>query len=241
MHYITLPIQAGNPKAIQNTINKYVQKVDAFEIWIDHLSNQYQTSEQIQLLFQMLCKIKKNRKKVPLLAVCKNPEEKGKFQQSDESKAELLIAAIQGGAKWADAGMHTSPKQIQQLSEAIEKQQAKNRSCSPKLIISYHNFTETPSRKSLNSIVAKINRHKTDIIKIATMVKKEEEEEDNTTLIELAADLSRNKQKHIIIGMGKKGKITRVNSKKMGNEMCFVSASSSTAPGQLTIEQANQL
>jgi 3-dehydroquinate dehydratase-1 len=103
-----------------------------------------------------------------------------------------------------------------------------------KIIISYHNFDQTPSLKKLESIKKKKKKYKPDIMKFATMVNSDD---DIRILFQLLLNKKQNEQM-IIIGMGNKGKTTRILGPLLGNYLTYASTPySRSAPGQLNIDK----
>jgi|CXWL01.1.fsa_nt_gi 3-dehydroquinate dehydratase-1 len=219
MGIFTVPIKAVNPEKLELLMSSKHSDISAYEIWIDQLKI---LPENLESFFQTWKKISKKI----LVAVCKNPKEQGKFNGTDYTKVDLLLAASAGGADYVDIGLHSSKAELRRLKKGLKK---------TKLIISHHDFKKTPSEAQLKSIVKKMRQLGADVCKIATMVN---DLDDNRRLIELAIDLKKRKVKHIIIGMGEQGMITRILSKELGNELQFVSLESKTAPGQLSLSQA---
>lgn len=111
------------------------------------------------------------------------------------------------------------------------------RKTSPKtrIILSYHNFKETPAPKELNVIVKKLKSKKPDIIKIATRAKTLN---DSLRMLELLSSIASKGQKAICLCMGEKGILTRTSGHLFGNLLTFapLKSSSKTAEGQLTIK-----
>ena len=106
------------------------------------------------------------------------------------------------------------------------------------LIISHHEFKKTPSKVKLKRIISCIKKHNPRVIKISTMI---ETETDNLRLIELMIDRKISQEK-IIIGMGEKGKITRVMGPLFGNLLTFASlGKNKTAKGQIEISKLKQI
>ena len=97
-----------------------------------------------------------------------------------------------------------------------------------KVIISYHNFEETP--ENLSEIYRKIVSQGADIVKIATAANNAYDVDKMFNLIETA------EMPIIGICMGEKGKLTRVAPK---NYLTFgaLSKDECSAPGQYTIEE----
>ncbi|MBI5357578.1 type I 3-dehydroquinate dehydratase [Candidatus Saccharibacteria bacterium] len=101
------------------------------------------------------------------------------------------------------------------------------------LIISYHNYEETPDNGTLDKIVKEIKDFKPAIIKISTMCIKPD---DSLRLLRVKRDLLEAEEKHIVLGMGEAGKITRVFGALWGNELIFIpeSDTEASAPGQIS-------
>jgi len=221
---LTIPIQTSDLNAIESLLKSSLKEVDALEIWIDFLKKADRTPERVEELVQTWKK--KTSKK--LVIVCKDKSERGKFTGKPKEKIELLLAASRGDAHYIDIGLQTGKSHILNLVE-------KNRKA--KVIVSHHDFAKTPSWKRLQSLTKQIIELGADVVKIATMV---HDPQDTEHLMHLALDLKKNRQKHIILGMGQLGITTRVFAKQLGNELNFVTLESKTAPGQLSLEQMLQ-
>jgi 3-dehydroquinate dehydratase I len=102
-----------------------------------------------------------------------------------------------------------------------------------KLILSYHNYSFTPSDTQLRTTVSQMQSWKAHICKIATYCKNQR---DSLRLMELLIDLREAGQKTIVLGMGPHGTITRIFGTMWGNEMTFAPLTDDerSAPGQLT-------
>ena len=109
-----------------------------------------------------------------------------------------------------------------------------------KSILSYHNFSQTPSDTVLRSLVNKMKGYNAHIIKIATQCTTQR---DALRLLSLLIDLRESGQRSIILGMGKHGVITRVFGSIWGNEMAFapIEAASRSAAGQLTVDKLDSI
>lgn len=105
-----------------------------------------------------------------------------------------------------------------------------------KLILSYHNYHETPRLDYLQTLVNKMNRYNPEIVKISTFCKKEE---DSLNLLNFLLKLKEQKLKYIVLGMSEKGLITRIFGPVWGNAFSFApkSLNEKSASGQLTKEQ----
>ena len=102
-----------------------------------------------------------------------------------------------------------------------------------KTIISYHNYKETPDEDKLYKIVDDIRAFSPGITKVSTYCSSKS---DALVLLKLMLELKSNGEKHIILGMGKEGLITRLYGTLWGNELTFIpeKEEDASAPGQLT-------
>ena len=133
----------------------------------------------------------------------------------DESrKKEYLITAIESGAEYIDLEYDIF---FNDSSYGGIIKQAKLNLC--KIIVSYHNYEETPEINILKSIVIKCLLSDTDIIKIACKANKPE---DNITLLSLY-NMASKKKKILSIGMGEGGKITRIAGAFLGAPFTYAS------------------
>lgn len=108
------------------------------------------------------------------------------------------------------------------------------------LILSYHNYKETPDNENIKKILDDMEPYHPMIYKITTTCN---EETDAVRLLQFQKILNAEKKKHIILGMGKFGTITRVFGTLWGNEMIFApkTKEEQSAPDQLTKDELEQI
>jgi len=143
-------------------------------------------------------------------------------QMDEDDRQEILKTAIHSGADYVDIEVE-SDKVI--LNEIIMSARTHNTS----IIISYHNFEETPALPELEQIVSDCRTAGADVVKIASQVN---HTEDLQNLLKLYnRDL-----RMVIIGMGEKGIISRIAAPLLGAEFTFAAAEEGqeTAPGQIS-------
>ncbi len=200
-------------KTLKEIEKKASSKADIIEIWLDQL-------EEID--FEGLKALRKKLKK-PFLYVCKGKREKGKFKGTEKERIDILIKA---NGDYTDVDIKTNKDLIGKL-----KQKAK------KLIISYHNFEKTP--QDLGKIYKKMHAFKPDIIKFSTKINKSR---DIGELFKLIIKAEQDDQAIITLGMGEKGKITRILAPKLGNYLYYapIKKEEATAPGQLTYKELQE-
>ena len=96
------------------------------------------------------------------------------------------------------------------------------------IVSSYHDFGGAPDAGTIAEI---LGRMKGDIAKGAFTVNSLK---DAAVLFDASVLV---KKKHIIIGMGELGRITRIRSELLGNEFAFAYVGRETAPGQLSVSE----
>jgi len=140
-----------------------------------------------------------------------------------------LKEAILAGASFIDLDIRRSDELIKKVSEL-----AAENTC--KLIISYHNYEETPSLNDLSEIYTRAQKYQPYLVKICTTINSLS---DNSTVLSLYQKYD----KIIAFGMGEMGKITRLTSLYCGAPYTYTSVSQEliTAKGQMTVDTFTQL
>lgn len=109
-----------------------------------------------------------------------------------------------------------------------------------KTILSYHNYSFTPSDTELRSITDRMQGWNAHIAKVSTFCNNQR---DSLRLLSLLIDLRESGQKCVVLGMGKHGVITRVFGTVWGNEMTFTPTEVSlrSAAGQLSVDKLDSI
>lgn len=109
-----------------------------------------------------------------------------------------------------------------------------------KTILSYHNYSQTPSDTELRSIASRAAQWGAHVTKIATFCTIQR---DALRLLSLLIDLREAGRRCIVLGMGKHGVITRVFGSHWGNEVSFapVEQAQRSAPGQLPLDKLDSI
>ncbi len=134
--------------------------------------------------------------------------------------AEILSLAIDWGCNAIDIDMQT-PEAVR--IPLISKAKQNNRT----VIISYHNFVETPEISRLENHVKEMKRMGADIVKIACMA-------NSTQDCARILGLYENHNNMVAFCMGELGKITRLATPLLGAPFTYASIEGfSTAAGQI--------
>ncbi|MDO8609439.1 MAG: type I 3-dehydroquinate dehydratase [bacterium] len=203
-----------------NDFLKNLEQIQAIsnmvELRVDYISNL--KLENIQTI--------KSKIKKETIFTCRKKQEGGEFQGSEKERVNIILEAIKLGFDYVDIELSSCnsfsfPKKI-----------------NSKIICSFHDFKKTPSLKNLQSTLEKMNKYKIDIKKIATFINCEK---DIQNLFYVLIHRKAN-EKIIAIGMGEKGKITRILGPLLGSFLTFASTNKTeSAPGQINIIKLKQL
>lgn len=148
---------------------------------------------------------------------------------SDSQRLDILKRAIDTGAVYVDVEIESTERFLREIISFAKKRRTH-------LIISYHNFKETPSRVELQKMLVSCYDAGADVAKIACTVNSKS---DAARLLSIYEEEGRK----IVLGMGEAGKITRFAALELGAEFSFaaLSGESITAPGQLTFNELTSL
>jgi 3-dehydroquinate dehydratase/shikimate dehydrogenase len=161
-----------------------------------------------------------------LLATCRRHQNGGKFNGSIEEEIRILEAAVAAGAKAVDIEIE-SAENISARLDGIRGQAW--------LIISYHNFSGTPS---LENVLRRMQKVSGDAFKIVTTARKPS---DSHRV--LALGKANPKTNLILLAMGETGFATRVLSPAYGGVFSYAApnAAEGTANGQISARMLRNL
>ena len=210
---ICIPITA---RSAEDTVSEMLlasKYADIVELRIDYIPEL--KNAEACIAESLKCKTK------PVIITNRPEREGGKFNGSEQDRLHLLQKAIDLGADYVDVE-YDSIKQI-------------TRRNSSKIIISHHNFKETPH--NLSKIYDDICQQKPDIVKIVTYAN---DIIDNIRIFEL---LKSAQIPTISFCMGESGYISRILTKKVGGFLTFASLEKGkeSAPGQLTVNELSKI
>jgi 3-dehydroquinate dehydratase I len=146
-------------------------------------------------------------------------------KMDEESRMQLLKEAMDQGVKFIDIEIDAGDAFKNEMLQYARQRKTE-------VILSWHDFEKTPSLNELVHILDQCYAEGADIAKIACAV---QSDADNANLLSLYAKPGRK----VILGMGARGKITRVAALQLGAEFTFTAPDRmhATAPGQLTYSE----
>jgi 3-dehydroquinate dehydratase type I len=209
-----LPVIKKTKKDVLDTVSKYRNEYQYLEIWLDGVKDM--DLPFVDKLIYML------QDKLILLFLRGNVM---KTNITKETKIRILDL-LDGSQSFIDLD----------LSEKEELDFVKKRNI--RMIVSYHNYKETPVDPG--EIIKQMDKLHPAIYKIATRCKNEM---DGIKLLLLEQNLKAQNKRHIVLGMGEFGTITRVFGTLWGNELIYApkNVSEQSADGQLTKDQLEKI
>jgi len=161
--------------------------------------------------------------KIPIIVTCRS----GFY--NNEQRFEILSEAIKNGATYVDIEIDSPEEYRQKLIDI-----ANCNGC--KIIVSYHNFSETPKHKVLQNIITQAQTYNPDLIKIVTTAQ-------NLTEVRMLTNLQKRNEKVIAFAMGKHGAISRIISYDADAPFIYAAHThdSIAAEGQLTVDDIKKI
>ncbi|RSL32160.1 type I 3-dehydroquinate dehydratase [Salibacterium salarium] len=183
---------------------------------------------------QTASRLREKLEDIPILFTIRSVNEGGQDIGMDEPvKVELLKTICKTECiDLIDYEIGNDEKDIKELKQASQKHNVK-------LVLSFHNFTETPSEQDMLKKLQQAASYGADIGKLAVMPQMMSD-----VLAVLQVTQTANQELHIPIitmSMGTDGGLTRLVGWKFGSAMTFAVGSKSSAPGQIPIEVVRQL
>ncbi|MGH9667363.1 MAG: shikimate dehydrogenase [Bryobacteraceae bacterium] len=183
-----------------------------FEFRLDYLSQPEQGVKAIRRFLDQ-------QPECTILATCRRHQNQGRFNGSIEEQIRILSAAIDAGARAVDIEIESAENAGPGL-DALRGRAW--------LILSYHNFSGTPS---METVLRRMQKIPADAYKIVTTARKPL---DNYRVLSLAK--AHPKTPVILLAMGEIGFPTRVLSPAMGGLFSYAApnAAEGTASGQVS-------
>ncbi len=220
---VCLPLVAKEKKALGHEAGELIAlQPDMLEWRVDAFTG----AEDVESCLSALRELRTIVGETPLIFTSRIDREGGMQKISQQSRLALIIRAMESGL------IDLVDVELCNEREFIEEVGAKAREYDVKLILSYHNFRETPSEESLAAKLKEAERLGADIAKIAVMPN---DYGDVLTLLS-ATNKARNGLVAIpmvTISMGDAGRISRIAGGLFGSDITFGAGRDASAPGQL--------
>ena len=220
MHRICVSIARETIKEAVAAANDISPLADVIEIRLDRL-------ETIAVAPFM------SRLTKPLLLTNRPIWEGGGYEGEEEARIAPLLEGAQQGVAYVDLELKAPASSQKALLEAVDNSASR-------LILSWHNFQETPTRAELVGRLAMIQDKGAHIAKIVTMA---HDYHDVLRVLNLQEEAARMDIPLIAFCMGRPGVVSRVATVELGGYMTYCAArdDEATAPGQLSVGVLRQI
>ena len=108
----------------------------------------------------------------------------------------------------------------------------------PNLVLSYHNFQETP--ENMMEILSELTSLTPKVVKVSVMAHTEQDVLDFMNFTRGFKTLNP-EQEYVTISMGKMGKVSRITSDVTGSSWSFASLDEASAPGQISLSSMKKI
>lgn len=190
----------------------------------------YDKVESLQDCLSVLKELRNIIEETPLIFTCRIDQEGGVKTISRQKRLDLISGAVASGdIDIVDTELCNDAAFIKAVRQLTGQ-------CGVALILSYHNFTDTPSESVIYSKLAEAQDAGADISKIAVMPK---DYGDVLTLLK-ATHKARNeiiKGPIVAMSMGAEGAVSRLAGGLFGSDITFAIGLQASAPGQIPIQE----
>jgi 3-dehydroquinate dehydratase type I len=209
---ICLPIVETSVARALQAIEEANRLADLIEVRADYLRN-----PDLEALLEAGEK--------PLIMTNRRREEGGRYSGDEKQRLALLRKAIDLGVSFVDLEVESERSLLQGLIADKKRTQ---------LVLSWHDFGETPSPKAMRALLGRMMRCGADVLKIVTWARTFE---DNWKVLSLIPYVRERKGEIVAFCMGEKGKLSRIFAPLMGAAWTYASLDRkrTSAPGQLTV------
>ena len=209
-------IAEKTPKKIKQTLIKSLKKSDYSEIRFDFLKP--------DLVPVTLDLVKKDLKRC--VATLRPISEGGNFSGSEKNRISILKLIAEYNPFLLDIELNSLSKN--------KNLQRYLKSTGTDILLSWHNFKQTPDTSVLKKKLAQMKKFSNNI-KIVTMAKSVN---DATRVLSLYKN---NNTKLIAFSMGNYGRISRILCLFLGSPYTYVSLGKPVAPGQFSVDEVKSI
>jgi len=223
---ICIPVMGETISVFLSHLRDVMALSDFIELRFDSLRD-VTSEKQVKILKTILSKITRDTR---FIFTCRPRSEGGAYRLGEAERKVLIESFIE---MYHAQGFTNGYIDIESSSLAKWSFELSDMP----LIVSYHNYSKTPSTHEMIKLVVEMKKYHPRIVKIATMVNSEE---DCHNLYRL--QLSNLKVPMLVIGMGEKGKVTRVVSPLLGSPWVYASSQyGASAPGQYQFDEIRRI
>ena len=213
---ICASVAEKTPKRLKQTLTKALKKSDYAEIRFDFLNP--------NLVPDALQQIKKDLRKC--VCTLRPVSEGGKFSGSEKNRISIMKLIAEYNPFLLDIELNSLSKN--------KNLQRYLKSTGTDILLSWHNFKQTPDTSVLKKKLAQMKKFSNNI-KIVTMAKSVN---DATRVLSLYKN---NNTKLIAFSMGNYGRISRILCLFLGSPYTYASLGKPIAPGQFSVDEVKSI
>lgn len=223
---ICLPLTGKTRQEIEAQLEVIIpNNPDIIELRADFLKEIANGSDVISIVNMIT-----EKTTIPLMFTIRSEREGGQAISLDQEGIVALLGEVakETQVSMIDFEVHNTIEHIQKVVEITHKYDKQ-------VIMSYHNFTETPDDNTLMGYFIQMELFRADIAKIAVMP---ENKADVLRLLALTSEADERISIPVVtMSMGELGKISRVLGWVHGSVMTFGIGAASSAPGQIQVKE----
>ena len=213
---ICASVAEKTPKRLKQTLTKALKKSDYAEIRFDFL-NPNLVPDALQLISKDLRKC---------VCTLRPVSEGGKFSGSEKNRISIMKLIAEYNPFLLDIELNSLSKN--------KNLQRYLKSTGTDILLSWHNFKQTPDTSVLKKKLAQMKKFSNNI-KIVTMAKSVN---DATRVLSLYKN---NNTKLIAFSMGNYGRISRILCLFLGSPYTYASLGKPIAPGQFSVDEVKSI
>jgi len=213
---ICASVTEKTPKRLKQTLAKALKKSDYAEIRFDFLNP--------NLVPEALQQIKKDLRKC--VCTLSPVSEGGKFSESEKNRISIMKLIAEYNPFLLDIELNSLSKN--------KNLQRYLKSTGTDILVSWHNFKQTPDTSVLKKKLAQMKKFSNNI-KIVTIAKSVN---DATRVLSLYKN---NNTKLIAFSMGNYGRISRILCLFLGSPYTYASLGKPIAPGQFSVDEVKSI
>ncbi len=227
---VCLPLAAEHRTELLEQAHQAVPaRPDLLEWRVDSFIGVEHTAETLDTLEAM----RKTIGDIPLIFTCRIRKEGGARSLTREHRLDLICAAISSG--------HVDMVDIELCNDQafIEAVKSRCRETGTPLMLSYHDFNETPKEDVICDTLIQARNLGADIAKLAVMPN---DYGDVLTLMQATHRVRAQGMEIPVVtmAMGAEGIVSRIAGGLFGSDMTFAMGRNATAPGQIPIDRLRQ-
>lgn len=166
---------------------------------------------------------------LPIISTVRSNEQGGRFRGGRAEQLRFLLQAAECGSSYVDWEFRSGEPLPAELSRIRDR-----------VIVSYHNFGETPADRELESLFEEMAATEAGVVKV---VARAQRMEDNLSMLALIRQGQRRGVKVVAFCLGALGRISRVACPLVGGAFTYAAleVGEEAAPGQLAVTEMRQI